>query len=168
MKKKIYVCITIFFASVLPVSIANAAPAILAVVDTGYILTESLPGKAGDEHLRKVREVLQQGLDELQHVYRGKENTDEAQSALRQGHTDVEQQLMAERQAILQALGDALQTSVKAWRTKNSHIQAVISKQLLLDFEQSIDVTAAILQEMNRQQVVFSPLPAVQVTPLSQ
>lgn len=137
----------------------------LAVVDTNRILSESQPGKAGEAHLNKVRNVLQKGLDDLQKIYKGKEKTAEAQNAIRQGYMAVEQQLASERQAVLQILSKALDTAVQEWRKGNKKVQAVVSKQMLLDNDAEIDVTNAVMKEMDKQKPTFPPLPNVQLTP---
>lgn len=137
----------------------------IAVVDTNRILLESTPAKEGEAHLIKVREVLQKGLDDLQALYKGKEKTAEAQTAIRQGYQALEQQLAVERQAVLQVLGAALDTSIKGWRGKNTKYLVVISAQALLDSAASVDVTTAVMQEMNKQKVTFPALPTVQLTP---
>lgn len=134
-----------------------------AVVDTAKILSESAPAKAGEAHLQKVQAVLQKGMDDLQKIHKGKESTPTAQRALREGYQALELQLAKERQAVLQVLGDALEKSVKTWRSKNKKYLAVITKQTLLDSDASADVTPAIMQEMNKQAVTFADLPTVQV-----
>lgn len=144
----------------LPADAAN-----MAVVDTARVLAESRPGKAGEAHLQKVRGVLQQGLDDLKNAYRGKENTREAQAALQSGYVALERQMAAERQAVLQVLGKALDEAVKEWRTANGKYDIVISRQTLLDSAPSVDVTGAVMKEMDKQKPQFPALPTVQVNP---
>lgn len=161
-----YLCASVM-ALALSFAFVPASHAIdgLAVVDTNRILSESQPGKAGEAHLTKVRNVLQKGLDDLQKIYKGKEKTAEAQGAIRQGYMAVEQQLATERQAVLQILSKALDTAVQEWRKGNKKVQAVVSKQMLLDNDAEIDVTTAVMKEMDKQKPTFPPLPNVQLTP---
>lgn len=145
----------------------GASPQI-AVVDTARILAESAPAKAGEAHLQQVHAVLQKGLDDVQALYKGKEQSPEAQQAVREAHTALERQLTVERQAVLHILGNMLDRCVKQWRVAYPTHSIVISKQMLLDSDNSLDVTPAIMTEMNAAQPVFPPLPTVTVnTPQS-
>lgn len=137
----------------------------LAVVDVNRILVESVPGKAGEQHLQKVQEILQKGLEDVQKLYKGKENTAEAQRALREAYAALERQMVVERQAVLQVLGGLLDKAVKDWRAANKKYLAVINSQMLLDADKSLDVTAAVMKEMDRAKPVFPDLPQVTVTP---
>lgn len=51
----------------------------IAVVNAERILDQSLPGRKGQEHLKAVQKVLQKGYDDLRELYRGRENTAEAE-----------------------------------------------------------------------------------------
>lgn len=142
---------------------ANAAD--IAVVDTAKILSDSKPGKAGEAHLQKVQTVLQKGLDDLQKIYKGKEKSAEAQNAIREGYVALERQMGAERQAVLQVLAGALEKAIKDWRNDNKKYDIVMSRQNLLDSSASVDVTASVMKEMDKQKVEFPALPTVKVTP---
>ena len=147
-------CLTLLFS-------ATLAHAELAVVDTERVLRESQPGKDGEVHLQKVRDVLQKGMDDLQALYKGKEKSTDAQKAMTEGYMALERQMGAERQAVLNILGQNLTEAVRQWRLANTKYTAVISRQALLDSDKSLDVTSAILLEMNKQKPQFPPLPTV-------
>lgn len=165
MQKILTLCCLLVALSFVPACVDAGKAESIAVVDTARILAESQPAKEGEAHLLKVRAVLQKGLTDLQAMYKGKEKTTEAQAAIQQGYQALEQQLAIERQAILQILEGALDASVKGWRAKNTKYLAVASKQMLLDSAPSIDVTTAVMQEMDKQKVTFPALPTVQLTP---
>lgn len=137
----------------------------VAVVDVPRILSESQPGKAGEAHLKKAQEALQKGMDDVLALYKGKENTPEAQQALRESQVALERQLAVERQAVLQVLGGLLEKAVKDWRQANKKYTHVISSQVLLDFDKTTDVTAAVMKLMNLMTPKFAPLPTVTVNP---
>ena len=80
----------------------GTAPATeIAVVDAERILAQSTPGKKGQEHLNEVQKVLQKGYNDLVALYRGRENSPEAQEIIRQGQAALEQQMAVERNAVL-------------------------------------------------------------------
>ena len=75
---------TIFLAVLLMGVAAGTAPATeIAVVDAERILAQSTPGKKGQEHLNEVQKVLQKGYNDLVALYRGRENSPEAQEIIR-------------------------------------------------------------------------------------
>lgn len=135
----------------------------IAVVDAERILTQSVPGKKGQEHLNEVQKVLQKGYNDLLALYRGRENTPEAQNAIRQGQAALEQQMAVERNAVLAVLQSELMAAADAWRKKNPKFHAVLSKQLFLSADAKIDFTSAVMKEMNRRTPKFADLPTVTV-----
>ena len=153
-------------AAVLFLTFAMAAAASateIAVVDTEKLLSQSEPGKQGQAHLGAVQKVLQKGYDDLRALYRGQGNTAEAQNAIAQGRAALERQMEVERSAVMAALQSELMASVEAWRKKNPKFHAVIARQLLLDAAPKLDVTSAVMKEMNRRKPKFAALPTVTV-----
>lgn len=168
--KKIVIALVITlclgFLSVMP-SVAKAAE--IAVVDVNKILTDSAPAKAGDEHLKKVQEILQKGLNDVIELYKDKEGTPEAQKEVAQAYSALNQQMAIEQQAVRQVLEGLLIESSKEWRAKNTKYDVVINSALLMDFNNKMDVTAAILKIFNTKKVNFPALPQVTVNkPLTQ
>ena len=155
---------TVFLAVLLLGVAAGTAPATeIAVVDTERLLTQSLPGKKGQEHLSEVQKVLQKGYNDLVALYRGRENSPEAQDIIRQGQAALEQQMAVERNAALAVLQSELAAATEAWRKKNPRIQAVVSRQLLLGADSKLDVTNAVIKEMKKRTPKFADLPTVTV-----
>ncbi|OON86756.1 hypothetical protein B0D78_11355 [Pyramidobacter sp. C12-8] len=155
---------TIFLAVLLMGAAAGTAPATeIAVVDAERILAQSTPGKKGQEHLNEVQKVLQKGYNDLVALYRGRENSPEAQEIIRQGQAALEQQMAVERNAVLAVLQSELMAATEAWQKKNPKIQAVVSRQLLLGAVPKLDVTSAVMKEMNKRTPKFAALPTVTV-----
>lgn len=77
----------------------------------------------------------------------------------------MDKQYALENKAVRQVLLTAMEKAVKDWRSKNKKYQAVINKQMLLDSDSSMDVTPAILQEMEKQSVTFAELPKARINP---
>ncbi|HCL79586.1 MAG TPA: hypothetical protein DIC53_06430 [Synergistaceae bacterium] len=96
-------------------------------------------------------------------MYRGRENTPEGQNAIMQGQAALQQQMVVERNAVIAVLQQELLAAAEAWRKKNPKIQMVVSKNLLLASDPKMDVTAAVMQEMNRRIPKFPDLPTVTV-----
>jgi Skp family chaperone for outer membrane proteins len=139
----------------------------LAVVDAERIFRESAPGRAGEAHLTQARDILQKGLDELRGHYRGKEDTAEAIAALREGQAALERQFAAERLAVRKVLGATLENVIRVWfavNAKSAAISAVAPASALFAYSPALDVTDAVLREMDREKPVFHALPSVTVT----
>ena len=139
-----------------------------AVVDVERIFRESVPGKAGEAHLGQARGILQKGLDELRNLYKGKEDTAEAKTALREGQAALERQFAADRLAVRQVLAAHLENVVRVWFAANaqrSGTRAVIPASALFAYSPTLDITDAIMREMNKETPAFPPLPTVTVQP---
>jgi outer membrane protein len=138
----------------------------LAVVDVERIFRESAPGMAGEAHLKQAQDILQKGLEELRALYKGKEHTAEAEAALREGHAALERQLAVERIAVRRVLAATLENVIRVWFTvhaKASAISAVATASSLIIYNPALDITEAVMREMNKEQPSFHALPVVTV-----
>ena len=137
-----------------------------AVVDVERIFRESAPGKAGEAHLMQARDILQKGFDELRALYKGKESTAEAEAALREGRAALERQLASDRLAVRQTLMAHLENVVRVWfaaNAKRSAISAVAPAGAFFAYSPALDVTDAVMREMDKEKPVFHDLPTVTV-----
>ena len=137
-----------------------------AVVDVERIFRESSPGKAGEDHLKQAQDILQNGMDELRNLYKGKENTDEAKVALRDGQAALERQFVAERQAVRQVLVATLENVIRVWfavNAKDRAINAVVPASAFFAYSPAMDVTDTVMREMDKENPVFHALPTVTV-----
>ena len=139
----------------------------IAVVDVERVFRESAPGKAGEAHFEQAREILQKGMDELRALYQGSESSPEGEAALREGRAALERQLAAERQAVRQVLTEALQRAITSWFDaaggRRQSISAVAPASAFFIHSPAIDVTSAVILEMNKEQPVFHALPTVTI-----
>jgi len=138
----------------------------IAVVDVERVFRESTPGRAGEAHLGQAREILQKGMDDLIALYKGKEDTDEAKAAMRDVQGALERQFAAERHAMQQVLTASLAGVIKAWFTANaqsSAIHAVAPASVFFAYSPALDITDAIIREMNSEKPTFPALPTVTV-----
>ena len=138
----------------------------LAVVDVERVFRESAPGKAGEAHLLQARDILQKGFDELRALYKDRENTPEAEAALREGQAALERQFAADRLAVRQVLAAHLENVVRVWfaaNGKSSAIHAVAPASSFFAYSPALDVTEAVMREMDKEKPVFHALPSVTV-----
>ena len=166
MKRTIWVIGTAMFLLVFLSGVTWAER--LAVVDVDRILRESAPGKAAEAHLEQVRGILQKGMDEFRELYKGKEDTAEAQAELRQAQAALERQFAAERLAVQQVLAPHLEKVVRAWFAANAQrtkAHAVVPASALFAYSPDMNITDAIMGEMNKEKPTFPTLPSVTVQP---
>ena len=64
---------------------------------------------------------------------------------------------------MLAVLQSELMAATEAWQKKNPKVQAVVSRQLLLGAVPKLDVTSAVMKEMNKRTPKFAALPTVTV-----
>jgi outer membrane protein len=138
----------------------------LAIVDVERIFRESEPGKAGEAHLKQARDILQKGLDEARALYKGQEDTPKARAELRNAQAALERQLAADRLAVRQVLTTTLEKVVRAWFDgpgQRAATRAVAPASAFFAYSPTLDVTDAILREMNKEKPAFHALPTVTV-----
>lgn len=135
----------------------------VAVVDTVKLISESKLGMAGDAHLKKVREVLQNGMNALQKLHKDGNKAPETQASLQEGRVALERQFALEKQAVGALLDKAVEEAVKRWIAKNDQYEIVTSRQTLLGSAASADVTDAMMEEMNALTIEFPALPTVTI-----
>lgn len=140
----------------------------IAVVDTGRMFSQTAPATAANAHLQQVQAILKKGLEDLQRLYKGKENMPQARQALEQGRAALEQQLIAEQRAVQAILHGLLQESVKEWRSKQKNVLLVMPAADALDSDASLDVTDAVVQVYNTKKPIFPALPTVTIAPLKE
>lgn len=141
---------------------AMAAPEI-AVVDTVKLATSSTPGRAAADYLTKVQTSLQKSMDEVQTIYKGKENTDEGRNAILQGKAALDQQLVLYRQAVATELDKIIAESIVDWRKKNKKTQIVLPGAAVMDFDKDADITNEVMPLLNKKSIKFPEMPKVTV-----
>jgi len=105
-------------------------------------------------------------MDELKELYKGKEDTPEAQTALRDVQAALERQFAAERHAVRQVLTAVLEKVVREWFTANAQsaaIRAVAPAGVFFAYSPVLDITDAVMREMNKEKPEFPALPTVKV-----
>lgn len=135
----------------------------IAVVDTASLFSQSAPAAAGNAHLQQVQTILQKSLNDLQQLYKGKENTPQARQAIAQGRAALEQKFAVEQQAVMTVLQALLQESVREWRTGQEKALVIIPAHGTLDSDATLDATKAVLQVYNTKKPAFAPLPSVTI-----
>lgn len=133
----------------------------MATVDVEKVLLQSNAAHLGNEHIKKVREILDKGhtditkeLSRLPEKQRQKETKEAAQA--------LNKQFELERAAVTQVITKMMIDEIKTFRISND-LDIILPRQIVLDADAGIDITNQIVKAMNEKSPVFGKLPIVQI-----
>lgn len=129
----------------------------VAVVDMSRLLTESEPGKAGMSFLEGIQTDMQNKLNALQERLEKNDKDEEAQRELQVSYMTFQTRMGKEQQNVAGQLYDMLQKVLGDYRKAHGY-QVIISREVVASFDSSVDVTDAVLAEVNKQKMTFIPL----------
>lgn len=137
----------------------NAAQPKLAVVDMARIMRDSEPGKAGVKFLEGLQTEMQGKLNEIQARLEKDPNDEAAQKELQSVYMASQQRMQAEQQNVVNLLYDAVQRTVNAYREQKGY-DVILSTEGAASFNPKVDVTSALIAEVNKQKLDFKPVAA--------
>lgn len=120
-------------------------------VDTNKVFKECKAGAEGMEYLKTAGEEFQVKFTEMQKELAGnqtEENTRKFQEALGEYQT----KMGAEQNRIVEALQNGFTKAVDAYRKANGY-SAILSTESAISFDESADVSAKIIEEMNKMDI---------------
>lgn len=126
----------------------------VAVVDMNRLLAESEPGKAGMSFLEGLQKDMQDKLDGIQKRLERNKDDEEARNDLQTAYMTFQNRMGKEQQNVAARLYDMLQGVLEDWRSRNG-FGVVVSRDVALAFDRSVDVTEAVLAEVNRKTMTF-------------
>lgn len=133
----------------------------MCYVDVSVVLEKSRAAEEAEAHLKKVREVLQKGYDELAVTLKGKPEK-ERQAELARGMALLQRQLALEKDAARQIVLKAMNTACGEWH--KAHPDSwLVTRESVLAAPDDKDVTEDILARMKAVGVTFPDLPVVTV-----
>ena len=132
-----------------------------AMVDIEKILIESNAAHQGREHIKAVRERLEQGYADLAKALT-KVPEQQRQKEMQEAAQALNQQLELEKRAVNQVITRMMMEEVRSFRISNK-IDMVVPKQVILDADAGIDITSQIIKAMNAKKPEFGQLPVIQV-----
>lgn len=129
----------------------------VAVVDMSRLLTESEPGKAGMAFLEGLQSDMQNKLNAIQERLEKNDKDEEAQRELQMSYMTFQTRMGKEQQAVAGQLYDMLQKVLGDYRQAHGY-QVIVSREVVASFDAKVDVTDAVLAEVNKQKITFIPL----------
>ena len=134
----------------------SSAPSV-AVVDSTRVFKESEPGKAGIKHLENLHESMQAELKTLQQALQDKPKDETLQQTLQEKYMVYQQRISAEQQHVINTLNDAIQKALDVCRVQQK-LALIVGTDMVLSYGPAADVTAAVIQEVNKTKVEFKPI----------
>lgn len=133
----------------------------MCYVDVSVVLEKSRAAEEAEAHLKKVREVLQKGYDELA-ASLGDKPEKERQAELAKGMALLQRQLALEKDAARQSVLKAMNTACEEWH-KTHPDSWLVTRESVLAAPADKNVTQDILARMKSMEVTFPDLPVVTV-----
>lgn len=137
----------------------NASQPKIGVVDLNRIMRDSVPGKEGIKFIEAQQATLQKELNAIQEKLEKNPEDQAAMQELQKVYATSQQQMQAEGQNVVGTLFDAIQAALDRFREKNGYA-LLIRAEALDSFDQSLDVTNAIMAEVDNLKVDFKSVPA--------
>ena len=141
--------------------VSEAAQFMAYTVDVEKVLSQSKAAKAGQEHLNKVRKVLEEGYAKLDKVL-AREPEAEKRKGLNDAALALQRQMNIEQQAVRNVVSQMMLAEVQNWR-KTNRADLVLPRQNALDASPGIDITSEIITAMDKKEPKFADLPKVTV-----
>lgn len=130
-------------------------------VDVERVLSQSGAARQANEHLDKVRAILQNGLAAYQEELK-KSPEEKRRHELRQGLALLQRQMALEQAAARDVVSKHMLAQIEAWRADKGDV-AVMARQNVLSAPASMDITAEIIRRMDAGSVQFAELPKVSI-----
>ena len=133
----------------------------VGVVDEEKIMNESMPGKAGKEHMDFVRDQLQKTLDATYNEW-ANAPADERDKVMNEMAYTLNTLIQVETDATNLVVRRIMLDEVRKWRADHKGI-AVVPKSAFLDIDRKYLITDDIIEQMTFRQPKFSDVPKFEV-----
>lgn len=126
----------------------------VGVVDMNRLLRDSEPGKEASRFLEGMQKEIQQQIDDVQARLGKDPENENLQRELQAIYMGGQQRINAEQQNVVSQLLDLTQRLVNNYRKANG-LSVVLGTDVAVAYDPVLDVTNALLDEMNKQKVNF-------------
>ncbi|OEU71561.1 MAG: outer membrane chaperone Skp [Desulfovibrio sp. S3730MH75] len=127
----------------------------IGVVDTNVVFKECKAGAEGMEYLKNASETFQSTFTEMQKELAGNQTEDNARK-FQEALGEYQAKMGAEQTRIVEALNAGFTTAVDKYRTEKG-LSAVLSMESAISYDKDADITAAIIEEMNKMNIKVTP-----------
>lgn len=131
----------------------------IGVVDGERLMRDSAPGRDAMKFVEAQQNAVQEQLAALQDKLEKNPEDEAAQKEFQKVYTASIQKLQTEAQNAANLVQDAIKRTLNAWREKNGYDMLVYS-ELMASYAPAVDVTKAVLDELDKQKIEFKPVAA--------
>lgn len=131
----------------------------IGIVDLNRIMRECDMGKAGLKLIEEQQKKMQAELDTLQDKVEKNPADENAIRQLQQVYGSAQQKMQAEAENTVAQIFDVIQTVMAEYRQQHGY-DVLLRVEAADSFSPSLDVSSAIMQEVNKRKIDFKPLPA--------
>lgn len=128
----------------------------IGVIDMNAVMTQSVQAKNAQKEVLEVQKIYQHNLTVIEKKLATYKNKEKAKNYLGQAAQQLQKQLQASQAGINQALANAL-SEVISEQTKEYSL--VMNKAMLINSDESLDITQSIITEFDKASVNYPPRP---------
>ncbi|MDR2745070.1 MAG: OmpH family outer membrane protein [Desulfovibrio sp.] len=136
----------------------------LAVVDMQRLMRDSEPARAGVKFLETMHAGMQEKIQAIEARLEKNPQDEEAQKELQTVYMTSQQRMQTEQQNVVTLLYDAIQRVMNTYREQNGY-ELILNAEVAAAFSPALDVTTAVIAEVNKQKIEFKPLTGETATP---
>lgn len=127
----------------------------VGVVDMNVLMKDSVPGKSAQKFIEAQENELQAAFESIQQKLEKNPDNEKVLQEMQQVYAASQQKIQTIGQNVVAKLFDGIQGSLQNFRQKNGYAYLLRAEALEV-FDPSLDVTQAVLAEVNRLNLDFS------------
>lgn len=136
----------------------------VGVADVSRLMRDSEPGKEGIKFLESLEEEVKGSLQEINARLEANPEDEAAIQELQTVYASAQQSIQIQGQNVAGALYDLLQKVLDQYRAEHGY-DFILGQDTVVSFNPAIDVTNAIMAELNKQKIEFKPVATPALTP---
>ncbi len=135
----------------------------IAVVDLGRLVRDSEPGKQAQTFLENIQEDFNNRLLAQQKKVQDNPDDKKAMQELETMYVSMQQRMQTEEQNVSNNLLEHVLQTVKTFREEKK-FKAILRSEAVVDYDDVLDVTGLVLDEINKLTIEFKPVTSDQPT----
>ena len=128
----------------------------IGVIDMNAVMSQSIQAKNAQKEAMEVQKIYQHNLIVIEKKLAGYKNKDKAKNYLGQAAQELQKQLQLSQAGINQALANTLSDVI---REQTKEYSLVMNKAVLINSQESLDITQTIIDEFDKAAVTYPPRP---------
>lgn len=129
----------------------------IGVIDPIRLFQESEPGKIGMNHLKTIEDAMQSQIDLAQGILEKFPKNENIRVRFQNIFMEYQQKLNTEQQKVVEVMNSLIQKTLDEYRVKNGY-NVIITKDSLLSYDSSSDITNDIINILNHTPLTFEPV----------